>query len=331
MSRVTPPLTSTRHRLPFRSATEAARSTLTTALGRTPDVHEIANAMGMPDMPGMPSDLKVRHIGTADARWEFPLKHRFKKADREMVGTYVRLAGVPVNRVKLAVYVLSGLFAGVAASGLALVCVGAARGRPLASVAGGLLLGSAIFLSYGLVLFGVVVLVAVAVTVRMRGLRRVVVPWLVATAGVVAVAAVHLVYGFSWLNGLAQLRIRYYQGIASQRPFAYFVYANFAAWLFCCSPLLAVGLARAVGVLRRRETRSAPDRVAALISLAGLTAAVLADVSALSKAETERIWLAFGVAASTGLALLRGRVAVWALLGCGVSALLVNHLLYTGW
>ena len=50
-----------------------------------------------------------------------------------------------------------GLFAGVAVSGLALACLGAVRGRLRASLAGGLLLGAAVFLSYGLVLFGVVV------------------------------------------------------------------------------------------------------------------------------------------------------------------------------
>jgi hypothetical protein len=41
----------------------------------------IANAMGMPDMPGMPSGLKIHHLGTPNARWEFPLKNRFKVVD----------------------------------------------------------------------------------------------------------------------------------------------------------------------------------------------------------------------------------------------------------
>ena len=66
-----------------------------------------------------------------------------------------------------------------------------ARGRILASLAGGLLLGIAVFLSYGLVLFGLVVLFAMLLTVRQRGLRSVLVPWLIATGGFVAVAAVH--------------------------------------------------------------------------------------------------------------------------------------------
>ena len=74
-----------------------------------------------------------------------------------------------------------------------------------------------------------------------------------------------------------------------------------------------------------------PDHVVALLALSGVGAALVADVSALSKAETERIWLAFGAIAYAGLALLRGRGASWALVGCGASALLVNHLFDTGW
>jgi hypothetical protein len=38
----------------------------------------IANAMGMPDMPGMPSGLQVHDLGTPNARWSFPLANRFK-------------------------------------------------------------------------------------------------------------------------------------------------------------------------------------------------------------------------------------------------------------
>ncbi|MBA3529580.1 MAG: hypothetical protein H0T91_09785 [Propionibacteriaceae bacterium] len=225
-----------------------------------------------------------------------------------------------------------GLFAGVALTGLALVCHGASHGRLLASLAGGLLLGTAVFLSYGLVLFGLVVLLAVVITTRQRGLRRTAAPWLLAVGGTLAVAAVHLAFGFNWVTGLSQLRIRYYQGIASQRPFSYFVYANVAAWLISCSPLLAIGVSRSVGVLTRgRNGSSAQDRVVALIALSGVLAAVVADLSALSKAETERIWLTFGVVAWSGLALLRGRGASWALAGGAVSALLVNHLLDTGW
>ena len=69
----------------------------------------------------------------------------------------------------------------------------------------------------------------------------------------------------------------------------------------------------------------------ALLALSGVVAALLADVSALPKAETERIWLTFGLVAFSGTALLGGRTASWALVGSAASALLVNHLLDTGW
>jgi methylthioxylose transferase len=225
-----------------------------------------------------------------------------------------------------------GLFAGVAVSGLALVCLGAMRGRILASLAGGLLLGITVFLSYGLVLFGVVVLLAMLLTVRQRGLRSVLVPWLTATFGFVAVAAGHLALGFNWVTGLLALRVRYDQGIASQRPFSYFVYADLAAWLVSCSPLLAIGAVRSMAVISKgRAGPWTQDRIVALLAFSGVLAAVAADLSALSKAETERIWLSFGVIAYSGLALLRGRRATGALAVSAVWALLVNHSLNTGW
>lgn len=110
----------------------------------------------------------------------------------------------------------------------------------------------------------------------------------------VVVAAVHVAYGFNWLTGLTQLRIRYHQGIASQRPFSDFVRqpGRLADQL---SPLLAIAICRSVGLLARsRHAAWVEDRAVALIALSGLLAALVADLSALSKAETKRIWLTFG-------------------------------------
>ena len=224
-------------------------------------------------------------------------------------------------------------FAGVAASGLALATLGAVRagrratGPVLLSAVGGLLLGTAVFLSYGLVLFGLVVLVPLVLTIRQQGPRVAAPAWLVTAGAALAVALVHLFLGFNWFTGLAELRIRYYQGIASVRPYSYFVWANLAAWLVSCSPFLAMGLVRAAGALRRRSG----NRTVAGLALAGLAAALTADLSALSKAETERIWLTFGMVAATSLALLRRPTAAWALLGCGLWAVLLNSLFRTGW
>jgi hypothetical protein len=230
-----------------------------------------------------------------------------------------------------------GLFAGVAVGGLALACRGAnlayGRARLGSSLAGGVLLGMAIYLSYGLVLVGLVVVAAVVVTARGAGLRAVLRPWLVSTAGVALVAGAHFALGFSWFVGLARLRVRYYQQTASDRPYSYFVWANLAAWLVAWSPLLAYGVVRAVAVLlRSRRTGWTQDVVVALLCAAGTAAALVADLSAMSKAETERIWLTFGVVAYAALALIRTRwLAAVALVLTAGWAVLVNSLLDTGW
>jgi methylthioxylose transferase len=230
-----------------------------------------------------------------------------------------------------------GLFAGVAVGGLALACRGANPAQPRArlasSLVGGILLGAAIYLSYGLVLFGLVVLAAVVVAARQAGLRTVLRPWLVSAVGVALVAAAHFALGFNWFVGLARLRVRYYQQTASDRPYSYFVWANVAAWLVAWTPLLAYGGVRAVGVLlRSRRTGLDQDVVVALVSAGGTAAALVADLSAMSKAETERIWLAFGAVAYAALALVRSRwgaaVALVLVAGWAVG---VNSLLDTGW
>jgi hypothetical protein len=71
--------------------------------------------------------------------------------------------------------------------------------------------------------------------------------------------------------------------------------------------------------------------MAALLAGLGVLAALIADLSGLSKAEAERIWLSFGVIAYSGLTLLRGQSARWALIASATWAVLVNHLLNTGW
>jgi hypothetical protein len=222
-----------------------------------------------------------------------------------------------------------GLFAGVATSGLALAVVGARRHRLAVALVGGLLLGVAVFLSYGLVLFGLVVLAAGAILVHERGWRCMLQAAVVTTGGTLVIPVVHLLLGFNWLTGLVELRVRYNQGIASQRPYAYFVWANFAAWLVSCSPLLTVGVRRAVAEWRRE--RWSPNLTVALLGLSGLMAALVADLSGLSKAETERIWLAFGAVAWTTLSLVPVRGARWLLIAVAGWAIAVNHLLYTGW
>ena len=229
-----------------------------------------------------------------------------------------------------------GMFAGVAISGLALSVVAATRGplrsRIVLGLIGGLLLGTSVFLSFGLAVYAVVVLTALVITIVRQGARAWA-AWIAVVIGAIVVFAIHLALGFNWFSGLSQLKIRYFTSVASRRPYSYFVYADFGAWLISCSPLLAVGIVRAIRAVRSGVRHRPWDETVpvALLCLSGLLAALLADLSALSKAETERIWLTFGIVAFSGLALLRGRAARWALIGTAVNALLVNHLLDTGW
>lgn len=138
-----------------------------------------------------------------------------------------------------------GLFAGVAAWGIALAVIGSrrgGRGGVLTAAAGGLLLGYSVYLSYGLVLMAAVVLTAVALCTH----RRI---WLATLAGAVLVAAVFTVAGFDWLQGERLLTIRYYQGIASERPYSYYVWANLAALSLSAGPVVAAGLRLALPVV----------------------------------------------------------------------------------
>lgn len=229
-----------------------------------------------------------------------------------------------------------GMFAGVACAGLALTTVGLARRRILPGVAGGVLLGALLHLSYGHVLFGLTVpAVAALVVVRhsgrrtpwRAGLREVAAPLAATVAGTASVVALFLGFGFNWVEGLAALHIRYYQGIASQRPASFFVVNNLAALVVMASPLVVVAARRAFSRWRSEVGGIDP---AALLALLGLTMIVVADLTLLSKGETERIWLTFALLLWCGLA--RGRTRLrWLVVFAAGWAVMVNHLLATGW
>ncbi|PZF85521.1 hypothetical protein [Micromonospora deserti] len=232
-----------------------------------------------------------------------------------------------------------GLFTGVVAAGLALLAAG---GRASAA-AGGLLLGFALHLSYGFVLVG---LLAAAVLV-LRTTHR----WqalLAALAGVAAVVAGFTAAGFWWWDGYRLVVERYYQGWAAERPYAYWVWANVAALLLSAGPALGPALRRAVvaaagavraapgtrqaGPVARLTAAPAVARAAGpavVLALAAALAVAGADLSGLSKAEVERIWLPFAVWLLAATALLPPRARRWWLAGQAVTALAVNHLLWT--
>ncbi|MBT0566366.1 hypothetical protein KIK15_06245 [Williamsia sp. CHRR-6] len=239
-----------------------------------------------------------------------------------------------------------GMFMGVSATGVAVVAVGVAhRGRlgmPIAAV-GGALLGVTVYLSYGLATFGVLVaMVALLSGLRMwprgPGARAAwLMRWGAATVGAGVVAVAMTASGFSWIEGLRLLHTRYYQGVASMRPYDYFVWANLAALCLSAGPACAVAVARSVRVMRTRARHltagggSWAALVPAALTLAALSCVLIADASGLSKAETERIWLPFGVWLLSALALVPSRGARWVLAVQVGTALVVNHLLLTHW
>ncbi|MEO3752976.1 hypothetical protein [Streptomyces sp. B6B3] len=230
-----------------------------------------------------------------------------------------------------------GYFAAVAAWAVALLTLAATRTvrAPRAAALGsGLLFGLLLYLSYGLTLMAVV---GVAVLLLARNPRPL--PWVL--LGIVPWVVAFTTAGFWWYEGYTTLVERYYQGVAEHRPYAYFVWANYAAQVLTGGLATVAALRRtacalpgatrgALGALRAgRPTRGC----AALLWLvaAAALAMLVADLSGMSKAETERIWLPFLVWLLPATALLPARWARWWLAAQAVLALTVNHLLVTHW
>ncbi|MCX4978146.1 hypothetical protein [Streptomyces sp. NBC_00620] len=222
-----------------------------------------------------------------------------------------------------------GYFAAVAAWAVAFLALAVTGHRPRATgLASGLLLGLTMYLSYGLTLFAVI-----AAAVLLLGTRRLrPLPYLVAGALVVPLA--FTLAGFDWWEAYRLLVTRYYQGAARVRPYGYWVWANLACTVLIAGPATVAGLRRAGAAslhkdLRARLRTAAPELRLALLVLAALLALLIADLSGMSKAETERIWLPFVMWLLPACAFL-GRPRAW-LAAQATLALLLNHLLLTGW
>ncbi len=221
------------------------------------------------------------------------------------------------------------VFGAVAAWGLCCLAVSAtSRGRAVAGwgLLAGLLLGYCVMMSYGLPLLA---LLAIAVLMIARSWRPL--PWAVASAAAVVLA--FAVAGFAWWEAYPVLVERYRAGIARVRPFQYWIWGDFAALSFSAGPI--VGAAVATAVVRARQAREGVgrglDRPVVILTCAATACVVLADVSQMSKAEVERIWLPFVPWLLVGTALLPERWRRPGLVGQVVLALVVQHLFFTGW
>ncbi len=219
-----------------------------------------------------------------------------------------------------------GYFAGVAAWGITLLALAVTRSTRLpmaAAVGAGLLLGWGIFLNYGL---GLMVLPALAVLLSATTWRAALSTLVPAVLAALAVAAVFLAAGFWWFDGYLLVQERYWQGIASDRPFQYWGWANFA------SVVCAIGIGSVAGIGRALDIAAIRRRSGLhLLILGALLAIVFADLSRLSKAETERIWLPFTMWLVAATALLPRPSHRWWLALNVIGALTLNHLILTNW
>ena len=173
------------------------------------------------------------------------------------------------------------VFTAVAAWGLALLALAAVHRRILPAIGAGLLLGYCVYLSYGLVLLGILALAVLIIARTWRPL-----PW--AVGGAAVVAALFTAGGFSWWKAYPVLRERYYAGIASERPFSYWAWADIAAWTFTVGLVVWAAFPYAARAFRQRN-------VLAQLAAAALLTIVVATASGMSKAEVERIFLPFTI------------------------------------
>jgi hypothetical protein len=223
------------------------------------------------------------------------------------------------------------LFMGASAWAIALValaCRATSTWRTVVlGLGAGLLLGVALYLSYGLLLIVIVVLAVVA------WYGRAAVGALLGV-GVVVVVAAFTVAGFRWWEGSALVVDRYYAGWGSERPYWFWVWANLVVLTVQAGPAAFAGvrrvLAAVVGDPRAAMSNPSTRAVTVLVGSA-LAAVLLATVGGLSKAEVERIWLPFALWVTVSCASLpERRLRPWLWSQVGV-AMLVQHLIFTTW
>ncbi|MFC8998507.1 hypothetical protein ACFT7U_22725 [Streptomyces rochei] len=227
-----------------------------------------------------------------------------------------------------------GYFAAVAAWAVALLALAVTGRSPGWAAGSGLLFGLTCYLSYGLTLFAVIA--AAVLLLGRRGVRERPVLLVPLLAGAAVVPVAFTAAGFDWWEAYHLLVTRYYEGAGGVRPYGYWVWANLACTVLITGLATAAGLRRAGGLLLRwrpgggaaEGVRAGEIRLACLVA-AALLALLAADLSGMSKAETERIWLPFALWLLAACAFLT-RPRGW-LTAQAVLALLLNHLLATGW
>lgn len=225
-----------------------------------------------------------------------------------------------------------GMFMAVAAWGICTLAI-ATRSRGLSqvgwSIAAGLLLGYCVMLSYGLPLLGIL---AVAVLIAGRCWT----PLPIAAAAALCVVGAFALNGFAWWEAFPVLQQRYWDGVASRRPPEYWMWGNLAAFGISAGPAIGASFAAvavwAVSSLRRRTgAERTRETIVLILCAAGWLMVLAADLSQMSRAEVERIWLPFVPWATIGLAVFTPATRRVLLAVQVASAFLAQSLLHTGW
>ncbi|WP_345433458.1 hypothetical protein [Actinoallomurus vinaceus] len=303
----------------------------------------------------------VQWTGLAGAGWAAALVITVGASAAAAIAVTVRvIAGEDVARRAVPFLVLSpialwvatsmdALFLGVAASAVALVAVAtvepdsslsrmAGRGvrigqlnRAMVALAGGLLLGSLPYLSYGL-------LPIFALPLAVLVLTRPAWPVLIAlVAGCPVVPIAFTVAGFSWWEGVLGTHVAWLISHGSRRPYAYFLVGDLAVLALLVGPAAAVALPAALRHAARLvfttspggRGRLGPDTLGwpAAAALAGVLAL---DLSGVTCGEVERIWIPYAAWVVTVTAVHRPPARAM-LLGQTATALLIEALARSPW
>ena len=188
-------------------------------------------------------------------------------------------------------------FTALGAWGVAFIALGVrrnGRGATWIGACGGVLLSTLLFMTYGGAIYLVLPLVIVVAgwVLHQRDGRRgghtrrhfgAGTTATVVGAVVMAclVTMMWLAAGFWWFDGAEATRNQYWEGTAQFRIWNYFIFANLVIGLFAVGPATFVALTK----LR--------DRRLWILVGGALLALTVANLSQLSKGETERIWLLF--------------------------------------
>jgi hypothetical protein len=186
--------------------------------------------------------------------------------------------------------------------------------------AGGALIGSLPYLSYGLVS---ILALPLAVLLLTRPRRSVLLAFCL---GCLTVPLAFTLGGFNWLDGVIATHAAWAAGAGSRRPYGYFLVGDLAVLALVIGPMAAQKLPY---VLSRARTPN-PEAALGILTAATLAGVLALDLSGITRGEVERIWLPYA-AWMTATAAVYRPPARRVLLAQAVTALLIQALVRSPW